>query len=512
MIGRVGCNHEHWKRKKLEWIGKQLGVKKQEDWYSLRNKDVKSVGGMNFLQEHFNNSLRCAVQTIYSEFDWNPMFFRSVPVGHWNVKYNQRQLFDWIGEQLQIHVQEAWYLVTVGEVNNFGASGLLTTHYNSSLFLALQSIYPEFKWLPWRNQKGPANTWNNKETQRDFIERVGEQRQVWNCSEWLQIEGQDLLQDHRSLNSIYSELQPKHTTDGMLLRSEDLITKENQRTAAVDTWRRRKLDWIGEKLGIEEQLDWYSVRVESVKRFGGEGLLKAYNGSLFMCLRSIYPEFQWLPWLFPRIPQNLWNDQTQQRECMEWIRHQLQIHEISQWLKIPKSLVTEKKGQSLITFYGSFMKVLQSVYPEVNWNVAKVVSDGQKQTYNILQSILEDTEVLLDFRFYAKSGQQVELDVYIPSLSLALEYQGGQHYISTFYQGATLCQRQNNTQLKQAFCKERGITLLEVPYWWNNSIESLVASIHIHRPEIGKLLQNKIVTGVGEFKAFRYKDKQEMTM
>mmetsp|Transcript_11394 Transcript_11394/g.15806 ORF Transcript_11394/g.15806 Transcript_11394/m.15806 type:complete len:103 (+) Transcript_11394:1-309(+) len=77
----------------------------------------------------------------------------------------------------------------------------------------------------------------------------------------------------------------------------------------------------------------------------------------------------------------------------------------------------------------------------------------------------------------------MQLDVFIPSLSLAFEYQGQQHYqdISVFspqirYQG-------RDDQKKQA-CLQHNITLVEVPYWWDHKPESLAASIKQARPEL----------------------------
>lgn len=73
----------------------------------------------------------------------------------------------------------------------------------------------------------------------------------------------------------------------------------------------------------------------------------------------------------------------------------------------------------------------------------------------------------------------MQFDLYIPTLSLALEYNGKHHYIhATFFGEYTL-----NDDEKRRACKEAGIvtslihltllltgiTLIEVPYWWDMS-------------------------------------------
>ncbi len=73
-------------------------------------------------------------------------------------------------------------------------------------------------------------------------------------------------------------------------------------------------------------------------------------------------------------------------------------------------------------------------------------------------------------------------DVLIPSLHLAFEYQGRQHYEFTFH--GTPEAQQLRDQAKRAACVMAGITLIEIPYWWDNKKDSLMASIHAARPDV----------------------------
>ena len=88
----------------------------------------------------------------------------------------------------------------------------------------------------------------------------------------------------------------------------------------------------------------------------------------------------------------------------------------------------------------------------------------------------------------------MEFDVYLPELSLGLEYQGEQHFTPIHWIIDISAQLQRD-QEKQHACKQvkpsnlklnlkAGITLVEVPYWWNFSVESLATTIQITRPEI----------------------------
>jgi hypothetical protein len=91
-----------------------------------------------------------------------------------------------------------------------------------------------------------------------------------------------------------------------------------------------------------------------------------------------------------------------------------------------------------------------------------------------LAEILENyrhTELLYN------SGQKMELDIFLPKEQLGFEYQGIHHYRDIYALGSGWDQ-QNRDREKREKCKESGITLIVVPYWWDNKLPSLMATIH----------------------------------
>lgn len=65
------------------------------------------------------------------------------------------------------------------------------------------------------------------------------------------------------------------------------------------------------------------------------------------------------------------------------------------------------------------------------------------------------------------TNQYLELDCYNSELNLAVEYQGKQHYKYTPYfhkNFESFRNQQYRDELKRIFCKDLGITLIEVPY------------------------------------------------
>jgi hypothetical protein len=105
--------------------------------------------------------------------------------------------------------------------------------------------------------------------------------------------------------------------------------------------------------------------------------------------------------------------------------------------------------------------------------------------HRIIQSIFPTHPLALNFRSldmkFVDTRKKAELDVYIPSLALAFEHQGEQHYGLHLW-GQTQRVVKNDEE-KRDICKRLGITLIEVPFWWNKSKEQMEAAIWRVRPD-----------------------------
>ena len=77
----------------------------------------------------------------------------------------------------------------------------------------------------------------------------------------------------------------------------------------------------------------------------------------------------------------------------------------------------------------------------------------------------------------------MQFDVYLPQQHLAFEYQGEQHYQDIFALGPQWRYLERD-EAKRKACSEHNITLIEIPYWWDNQKSSLLATIHYHAPHL----------------------------
>jgi DNA ligase-1 len=92
--------------------------------------------------------------------------------------------------------------------------------------------------------------------------------------------------------------------------------------------------------------------------------------------------------------------------------------------------------------------------------------------------IVEEYELVDD-----KTKQSTILDVYVPSMKLAFDYQSQQRYAREGVFGNVTLRLERDEE-KEAACKAKGITLITVPFWWDREHDSLAATIFEKRPDL----------------------------
>ena len=105
-----------------------------------------------------------------------------------------------------------------------------------------------------------------------------------------------------------------------------------------------------------------------------------------------------------------------------------------------------------------------------------------------------DSVVIEDYQFedlWFESGYKMTFDAFLPNFKLVFEYQGEQHYHDIFTFGEQQRYARRDAEKRKA-CSSNGISLIEVPYWWDFTKESLMATIHQKRPDLIPFLSDGI--------------------
>lgn len=102
----------------------------------------------------------------------------------------------------------------------------------------------------------------------------------------------------------------------------------------------------------------------------------------------------------------------------------------------------------------------------------------QRLLYQIVKELFNDFDVIYNHKHhglrFTKSNRPMELDVYVPELSIAFEYQGEPHYLP-IYGKPNLAKVQARDEEKRQACKDAAIRLIEINYEWNGE-KNYVAS------------------------------------
>jgi hypothetical protein len=176
---------------------------------------------------------------------------------------------------------------------------------------------------------------------------------------------------------------------------------------------------------------------------------------------------------------------------IKWVESKLGIQDFKDWYRVTVIQLRRLGGGSVVLYQGGLVSLLRLVYPNHEWDVEalKVKRLGhktQEHLSQVLQQIFPDVPFTSNFRhsqIRLDGNRQLELDIYYPSLSLAFEYQGRQHFEQTPVHMDTALVHSAD-QAKQQQCRKLGITLISIPYWWNGSESSLRATVHAHRPDL----------------------------
>ncbi len=66
----------------------------------------------------------------------------------------------------------------------------------------------------------------------------------------------------------------------------------------------------------------------------GGGRLLLIHDSVSQLFSTLYPDFEWLPWLFGKVPKNYWGDVNNQLKFLNWAGKKLNINKMEDWYNV----------------------------------------------------------------------------------------------------------------------------------------------------------------------------------
>ena len=550
-----------------EWMNdlafSQLGFNSILDWKSISKPIFIKYGGLKILQL-YNNDYIQMIKTIYPEYDWNIIDFDKIPKNHFDKISNQKEYLDTITKQLNIQNDDDWSSIYESHIRSFSGGNQLLSLYNNNLYTLLSSLYPNKNWdfFSKLDASKPSNNayWDNLDNQRKLMDSISNQLNIKSKNDWKKITLQqfqdmygsyEILKRYSSIFDALKSIYPDENWNFFEITNKIPISYWN----SIDN-QREFFNYLSNQLNIHSLDQWYSIPLQSIRKFGGSNLL-ASQGKIYDILKNVYPDFNWKIYLFIPIPNECFSDIQIHKDYLNDLAIQFNVKSKQDWSKITNShfisyngswmlsiynnifnilctlypnedwkvwesrpnirsdfwdsdtihswvqqfendnLITspehwyrvsqvqirQAKGYGIINKFGSVENFLKYIYPDFNWDsnliLLKNKRASQRRLFVLIQRLFSLYEVIEEFNhpeLTRISGSIVELDIFIPDLKLAFEYQGKHHYeeLAT-WSGIELQKTRDKEKLD--LCNLLGIHLISIPYWLDLTAEAIKETI-----------------------------------
>jgi hypothetical protein len=223
--------------KYITWLGEQLGYTTIEDWYQIKQKYFSNNYGHGLLSK-YNGSPYQLLTSLYPEHNWLFWKFTVAPNSSWENKENQLQYMNWLGEQLGYTTIEDWYKITKNDFEkNYGCR--LCQIYNSSPYQLLKSMYPEYEWLFWKFGQAPQNSWDSKENQLKYMNRLSNTLGYTTTEDWYKITVDDF---RRNFGGAF--IMNKYNSSPYQLLSSIYPNFEWERSKFMKQYSEQQIEWL----------------------------------------------------------------------------------------------------------------------------------------------------------------------------------------------------------------------------------------------------------------------------
>ncbi len=357
-------NHKRY----IQWLGRELGVEKMEDWYKVTIQDFYDRRGERFL-EYYENSYTKALQTHFPKFDWKPWLFRQAPSGYWHDLENCRKYVKWFEKQSGFKSKKDWYEIRQDDIYALQGSGMLN-HFACSVQQLVSAIYPDHDWKPWLFTQVTKNFWPQNENRIAYMQWLEKKLRYKKPNDWYRItkldfihnQGASLMQMGYKPIALIRELYPdQEWLQWRFIQVSQGYWKEKANRIAY-------LKWLKLQLGYRSTDDWFKIKNQDfAHHFGGTMLTDIYGGDVALALKELHPEREWHAWHFHKVTAGFWDDTVNCRKYLEWLADQLGFKKETDWYRVRLEDFRERSGTAFIHRFKTPYKSLTIAFPNYDW-------------------------------------------------------------------------------------------------------------------------------------------------
>ena len=454
----------------LKDLQNKLHLNSPEDWKLLSSKQIRLYGGGSLLSNYSLYELKSigcpeGINKFTKRFSKNKS-------GYWDKQENIQNFINQLSIKLKLKNFDDWNSITAKDIKLNGGNALLS---KLSLYKIKEIGYPEGKSKFYHeSNKKQTGYWQNKENVQQFLLNLKEKLNLrspndWNLLTARQIKsfGGSSLLHHYPLYSIKALGCP----EGKLLFNPPKIENKPSRYWKNENNVQKFLFYLKEKLNLETVEDWNSISQQQIIENGGCSILNIYSLYEIKCMG--FPDGK-LYFDKPQKPPGYWDKEENIIEFIKEIEEKFEIKSSNNWNRISKNQILSLGGGSLFTKYS----IHELINKKIDYKFKSNSRASQRWLFLQIQKLFPCEEIIEDY-FHSgisrESGFHVQFDIFILNKNIAFEYHGKQHYEDMPAAFAPVELYQLRDKEKKELCDEFNIKLIVIPFWWDNSLESLKA-------------------------------------
>ena len=467
----------------LSKLKEKYNLNTPSDWNLITKKQIQDNGGSTLCNKYSMYELKCMAcpdEHSNSIFD-NKQQIK--PAGYWENKEKILQFLAKLKEKYSLNTPGDWNSISTNHIKSNGGSSLLKKY---SMYELKCMACPEGKLLfNHPKQPKPSGYWKNKENINKFLSELQIKYNLNTPDDWNSITQKHIQESggSRLLNkySIY-ELKCLACPEG--------ISKFNDSLQIVKYWENKEnvlqfLSNLKEKYSLNTPDDWNSITTSHIKSNGGSKLLNIYSMYELKCMAcpegySIFNN--------PK-PSGYWKNKENINKFLSKLKEKYNLNTPDDWKRISKRQIISQGGLGLFKCKNiNNIEIQFDIQNETQFiPLTKLISfhthkrASQRWLFLQIQKLFPGDEIVEDY-FHSElsriSGANIQFDIFINNKNIAIEYHGQQHYEDLPRAFSNVETYQCRDLEKETLCKKHGIQLIVIPYWWDNKLDSLRASLY----------------------------------
>ena len=473
-------------RKFMDDLFIKLKLNSLDDWYEISRKKIVINGGKVLLLQYYKNDKEKLLSSIFPHHNWdwknhNQEIFKTKK-GYFSLIENQKIFMRKLFYHFKLNKLEDLIFLTKRNFAKIGGKILLIHYYKGDIQLLLSSLFPNY---PWESDllltKDSNEYFKSLINQRKFMDNLFIKLQLETKDDWIFVsqckfiknQGKSLLFHYydKDMQKMLKSIYPDHDWNFSIA---DLSLIDNQR---------KLMQKIFKDLNLEKNDDWLKVSRYQLLLHGGRKLLQIYGNDWKLILKEIYPKHDWNFSSLKFRPNATYfkSSLSFNIEKLKQLKKIYSIEEKKDWYRLPSHF------EEIDVFHSLSLVYLNEKWDKTLFNI-RVKKINQRLLFSFLHQIYSSSLLIENYRHphisQSFSNIPMEFDVFIPSLSLAFEYQGEHHFNEIPAVFSYLDDHSSRDQAKCELAKTCKIHLIVIPYWWDQSFSSLISSITKYSPNL----------------------------